>query len=846
MRRLDHSDLDAIDASVALVRAQHGFRVIGLRRLLSASLLACVLFGVQSCTAAGSGTTQSNFFAPAGLAVAPARDRDLLFIASTGGDDLRAISMCNTPSPADGGAPVTTCTDAEDFHFLPGPIRVFAGSFPVGDRPVRLASVNLRDGSGAVVGGVLVAGVAALVDATGGVVDGGSADAGTVVALPALKLVDSVNLLDATKHTATMKVPSDITLDAPPIDVVSLQLLTGQTPASGASQPAFVLTQANVASGVPAEISALSLTPSASGPVATVVGRCALDILATRLALVPGRSDLLYVGDGSPNAVAGGIGDGALEIVTAKIPAPTSGTLAPCVINRRLPATDAATGKPRGLASLALSPAYTTIDGRSYPAGAQLLAASTDGLVVFLRTDLGTVAPIPPFTPLADGGTVIGVIDGRTAYVTADGGVAPVLADGGLDAPFAGVAVQPMEPLRVNGLAREVSYLQTPLTCPAGTAPNAPCEIIRVGSSINSFLSVNFALVGLVTSTDGSMVFIDGDDRRFISDTRDSNAAAIPTQPAVNTSYSFSPAQPNGQAAPVVAFASTNSAEINLGWTTAGVSRQSTWRAIWHAQVPGLERQGGKLTREGTTQLRFTMPGVDLTRWTNSALNDALDVGDVLAFEAYSLPDPAATLCPELVIENENPLSREFTIAAIGPDYFILNPSKQGLSGNGAPGFNPPDSCLPAGATVEVRTGAGLGNKPWLVIQGDLIHGRAAMNQQFIGAETRFDYPLQYVFDPTNLASLPTFSDDIGVAFTITGQEPVTPQSTLTFGITSGQSPTRVSDTGSAGGFAGAVLTYTSLKLPGNLVFFSSTGSDSLLQIDPSLIGVTNGVIAYR
>jgi len=802
---------------------------------------------LQGCTASDVGTTQVQFYGPAGLAVAPAPDRDLLFIASTGGDDLRAITMCNTPSPDDGGAPVTTCTDAEDFHFLPGPLRVFPGSFPTGNRPVRLASINLRDSAGNVQGGVLVAGVAALVDSDGGILDGGQADAGTVTAVPALELVDAVNLLAATKHTAVMKVPSNIPLDTPPIDVVSLQYNTGTTPASGATQPAFVLTEANVESGIPAEISALTLSTSADGPVAAVVGRCSLDILATRLALIPGQSDLLYVADATVNAVAGGVGDGAIEILTSTIPPLSAGTVAPCTINRRLPATDPSTGLPRGLTSLALSPAYSIpADNRYYPAGAQMLGVSTDGFVVFIRTDLGVLSPIPPFTPLGDGGTNIGVIDGLTAFVQPDGGVAPVLADGGFGDSFPGVSMQPMEPLRVNGLAREVAYMQTPLTCPANTAPGTPCEYIRAGASTNSFLTADFPLVGLVTSTDGSVVFIDGDDRRFVNDLRDAISNSTGTQPTVDTSYTFSPAQPNGQAAPVLTFAPTDGTHVNLGWVTAGVSRQTAWRAVWHAQVPGLERQGGTLTREGASQLRFTMPGVDLSRWTNPALNDPIGVGDVVAFEAYSLPDPTQTLCAPLTAENLDPLSREFSIAAIGDDYFILNPSTQGVDVDGGPGFNPPDDCLPVGATVEVRTGAGLGNEPWLILEGDLIHGRAATNTMFVATETRFDYPLQYVFDPTDLSSLPTVATDIGVAFTITGTEPVTAQSTLSWSVTSGQSPTRVSDTGNPGGFAGAVITYTSLKIPGNLVFVSSTGSNSLLQIDPSLIGITNGVIAYR
>ncbi len=285
------------------------------------------------------------------------------------------------------------------------------------------------------------------------------------------------------------------------------------------------------------------------------------------------------------------------------------------------------------------------------------------------------------------------------------------------------------------------------------------------------------------------------------------------------------------------------------GWSGAGVARASSWRTVWHAQVPGLERQGGTLTRQADGQLLFTMPGVDTSRWTDPSINDPLMVGDSVAVEAYSLADPNATLCAELTNENLNPLSREFLITAIGPDFFVLSPgSTQVLSGD--TGFAPPDSCLPVGATVEVHYGGLPGGTPsWLVIQGNLIHGRATNGQQFVATETRFDYPLQYTYYPDaqdDAALLPTIANDIGVAFTISGTEPITAQSTLSWSIASGQSPTRVLDTGAQGGFAGAVITYTSVKIPGNLVFFSSTGSNSVVQIDPASIGVTNGVVSYR
>jgi hypothetical protein len=848
-------------------------RSLGLSAVLAAVVVSAIAAS-HGCTTTNTITTQVDFYGPSGLTIAPAKDRDLLFIASTGGDDLRAISICNTPVPDGGTVADTTCTDLEDFHFLPGPIRLFPGSFPVGNRPVRLASVNLRDAEGGVVGGVLVAGVAAQVSVDGGI--SATADAGTLAALPALLLVDSVNVLAATRREATIKVPIAISLDAPPIDVVTTDVPTGTKPIAGMTQLAYVLTEANVASNVPAELSQLTLTPTKDGPVAAVTGRCSLSITATRLALIP-RTFHATTGFEEPPSP-----------FTTTIP-PMTGTVAPCTIKRRLVATDPLTGKPRGLASIALSPAYITTDEQEqidrdggydgdggYPAGAMLLGASTDGVVVMIRRDKGIPYPIPPFKTLPDGGTNIVISGGQNAYVSDDdGGVftyttnpdggAPLFGYEPNDAgvlvyvgPIPGVSAQPMEPLRLNGLAREVAFFKTPLTCNSrNIVTGQPCELVSVGASQSSYLSVAFPLVATVTSTDGTVVFIDAADRRFVSDTRDATAGSTGFQAAVNSSYTFAPAQPLSRSAPVLNFtpADTTSNECNaktapvtckpLGWSQAGVARQSTWRAIWHAQLPGLERQGGTLTRDASGALRFTVPpGIDLSRWTDPALPDAMGVGDALAVAAFTAAPNGGALCAFLANENLTPLAREYTITAIGSNYLLLDDQNTLESGTAAHDATPPE-CLTGGvgAVVEVRTA---GTNPWLILQGNLIHGRARNGTQFTATETRFDYPLQYVLYPDAPGLLPTIANDIAVSFTITGNDPVTPQSTFTWSIGSGQSPTRVSDTGSLGGFAGAVITYTSLKLPGNLVFFSSTGSNTVIQIDPQLLGVLNGVISYR
>ena len=857
-------------------------------RTLVPLLLGAVALAVAVSPACSSTTlppTSGDFYSPGGLAIAPARDRDILVIASTGSDELRAITICNTPTLPDGGAPVTTCLPNDDFQFLPGPIRVFPGSFPVGNRPVRVASLNMKTDAGAVSGAVLVAGVATLFDGGAG-------------AQPALKMVDTVDLVDAVQKTiTTIKKADDIGLDAPPIDVVTVENSPQQIylsdagpgvdggsnePVPGAPGVAFALTQAALTlpdggGAQPTAITRLSVDPQPAGPVATVVGRCSLDILATRLALAPGRGDVIYVGDGTPDPVRGGKGDGVVELDTspAAMPPITPGaTPPPCkgldgtVGGRRFSATHPEVGTPHGIYALALAPAWFSADGRTFPSGSFLIGVTVEGRLVIWRTDTGKLAPLPPFRPIWGGGSDVAVASGGTAIELADGGVAPLFdtlplpdgsrlpdggglpGDGGPDLAhvYPGVRVPQVEPLR-EGQAREVAFLKIPVTCPASTVQDTPCVLVRVGpNTAGNYPQRPFSLVAVVTTADGNVLFLDVDHRRFISNVRDATDNSLGAPAALNSSDALVPPNQPGLPTPptvVLTPADPTTTHDVDGWLTAGVSRNSRWRLIWHAQVPGLERRGGTLSRDTATgDLHFEIPAIDLTRWSG-----LLDVGDVVAFDAFSYPDNRP-VCAELQAENANPLTREYTITAIGTTWLRLAPSSIGTSGvdGGVTGFNPPDTCLAngLGATVEVRTGAGLGNKPWLVLQGNEVRGRAGNNVPEQYAEPRFDYPLEYTFDPTNLGKLPTVANDIGLAFTISGVEPLQAGSYFTINVSSGQAPARVSDTTSIGGFAGPAVAYTSKKLIGNLLFGSITGSNSVLQVDPALIGVLNGVITYR
>ncbi|HWE25030.1 MAG TPA: hypothetical protein VG496_13915, partial [Myxococcales bacterium] len=99
------------------------------------------LLAVATTLACGTNPStipSGDFSGPTALAVTSVPDRDLLFIANQGNNEMRALSICTTPNQP-------TCPTNQDLQFLPAPIRVFPASILAGERPLRLAGVPLTE-----------------------------------------------------------------------------------------------------------------------------------------------------------------------------------------------------------------------------------------------------------------------------------------------------------------------------------------------------------------------------------------------------------------------------------------------------------------------------------------------------------------------------------------------------------------------------------------------------------------------------------------------------------------------------------------------------------------------------
>ena len=94
---------------------------MSLKRLLAAAAVAAL----AACSNTTTPVATGEFAAPSGLAVTSGGDRDLLFIANEGHDNLRALQLCTSDGGtfADGGK--DTCPPQENLQFVPAPIRVF-------------------------------------------------------------------------------------------------------------------------------------------------------------------------------------------------------------------------------------------------------------------------------------------------------------------------------------------------------------------------------------------------------------------------------------------------------------------------------------------------------------------------------------------------------------------------------------------------------------------------------------------------------------------------------------------------------------------------------------------------
>jgi hypothetical protein len=333
-----------------------------MQRLVLAAGAAALL---AACGSTPQTPQSGSLIGPTGLAVTAAGDRDLLFVASTGSEQLRALQMCTVPNLPDGGTdPTNTCPPTEDLQFLPGPVRLFPASIETGDRPLRLAGARLDLPDGGAGGGVVLA--------------AGADDT--------LRIVDARNLVQTVKHLETAAPVRTLPLDAGvATDVVAANPVDGSgMELSAPMVRAFAATAAGP--GLPAQLMVLEARLDAadagtSVPHLEVVQRCGLDpVLPRRLAVAPGDDTAVVIADGA--------GDGALRVKRLDIPA-SSGPLQACV-GTRLRA-----GGP--VRSVTLSSAWYEDGQPDHAAGEIAALIREDGGILFLRTNDGQIFPVPPF-----------------------------------------------------------------------------------------------------------------------------------------------------------------------------------------------------------------------------------------------------------------------------------------------------------------------------------------------------------------------------------------------------------------------------------------------------------------
>jgi hypothetical protein len=739
-------------------------------------------------TACGTSLTPvatGEFEGPSGLAFTSAGDRDLLFVANQGRDDLRALQLCTALLGflPDGGPDPCNPVDQQ---FLPAPIRVFPATIETGGRPRRLAGVRLTRPDGSNTGVMLAAG-----------------------ADDFLRMVDARNLLEASNNTAAIRPVLETPLPAVAVDVVAENPLdaTGLEVGGPAGQPATAFAATAAPAGGQAQLLMLSIAMDESGaPQApTVVGQCTLDpVVPMKLATIPGGDalpggDVIYIADGA--------GDGVVAVKKSDIPAP-SATPPACTMDR-------ISAGGRQVRSVSVSPPW--LDGATlHDAGEFLLL---------------TLQPSQTATPGADldpGGVLI--------VRTTQKDIAPIPPAGIFEA-----GVQPMEPLSPPSLALEATFLrpvrpeETLTTC-----TTAPCTPLYIGLPTNQPVAL-FALLAAVTGADGFTYFVDVINRRFVNTTF-SKYVGAEELPLLNSTPSLQPTSNDVVNPPQFTFLSPSLPDHpNTGWMTAGVTHGSVWRVNWHTPFPGLETRSGFLSESGAGTLLLKLPAVNLAAYTaDPALQ--LGPGDTVSFSSYLAPAGAPPDCAALAAREE-PRPSRFELTIVGQpaaDTLELAPASTDLA------FDPSPCTTGLGVVASVRTG---GDRPWLVLDGDTAKGRAKTGEPFVATERRFDYPLDYApLPPVAPVPPPLLTDDVAVAFLLSGDEPSVVSGWL-FSVAPGVTPQSFHDASLviSQGVATVVAGYSSPRHP-LLVFTAVTGENSVLQADPSQPGAPDGVytLAYK
>src|SRR5260370_1604345 len=211
---------------------------------------------------------------------------------------------------------------------------------------------------------------------------------------------------------------------------------------------------------------------------------------------------------------------------------------------------------------------------------------------------------------------------------------------------YRSTAKPPMEPLYVNALAREATFLRS--VKPSNACQKAPCTPLWVGPSTGGVH--NFNLLLAVTSNDGNTTMIDPLARRFVDANSDTNRTAL--LPGINQAQALTPTPAAGTASSTLTFAP---AALDVpghaldGWFNAGVTQALRWRILWQTTLPGLERHGGTVTPGPSGTLLYRAQPADLVSWESDPLL-RLGVGDVGGFAAYNVlpgsPPPCNALAP--------------------------------------------------------------------------------------------------------------------------------------------------------------------------------------------------------
>jgi hypothetical protein len=465
---------------------------------------------------------------------------------------------------------------------------------------------------------------------------------------------------------------------------------------------------------------------------------------------------------------------------------------------------------------MVLEPLTTSTAGNSLDPGGILIA----------RAAVSAMVPAPPYS----------LFDPTDGGVQTDGG----FTTGGLP------VMQPIAP--PFGLTREITFLRA-------LAPDSTCTTLSDGGCTPIYVGyptgtpvAKFSLVAAASSTDGATYFIDVLNRRFVNQSyyQGGVQSAVFTQGLLLNPSTSDPIPPKLDFAPACSPSTIPTCPVATdqhpdGLLTAGVTRSERWRVTWHSTFPSLETRSGALSASGSGTILLTFPGLSLAPWqSDPALH--LAVGDTVSFSAYNAPTGAPQSCSDL-IAGESPsrfeLSIVSVISAASPSTLELSPLSPTATQRG---FNL--SACPTGLNVVASVRVG-GAQPWLVYQGTTVRGRAANGQLFTATGRRFDYPLDYPLDPTSPV-LASASNNVEVAFTIGGNDPIVLATSFSFSLGTGLTPLSFRDSTLPQGFATAVLSYSSPRYP-QLVFSSVTGGNAVLQADPSqLSNPFTGLISYK